>query len=226
MENQREGSNYPPPELEYLREVWKLVFDKERPDDPDGPNGLRAKIAHFAKAKPWAHTADRLDLTGIAIAALAIKRSKPPPAPSPADKATRKAVRKCHVELEAARVRNIAAIHAAHGDGLDEWMDGRFLPIIEGLKSFLGPAPMTRELYVARKVLSAIEMVNRMVKIRDGKKAKLIPTGRGSAGAVIFLTNEALGLVGAVKLIEPTFGDDRSADRTRKHLERRAKSGR
>jgi hypothetical protein len=225
MNNRREGSNRPP-NGNYWDAVANIVGDPDKRGDPPAPNGLRAKLAHFAKAKPWAHTADRLDLTGIAIAALAIKRSKPPPAPSPADKATRKAVRKCHVELEAARVRNIAAIHAAHGDGLDEWMDGRFLPIIEGLKSFLGPAPMTRELYVARKVLSAIEMVNRMVKIRDGKKAKLIPTGRGSAGAVIFLTNEALGLVGAVKLIEPTFGDDRSADRTRKHLERRAKSGR
>jgi hypothetical protein len=206
--------------------VANIVGDPDKRGDPPAPNGLRAKLAHFAKAKPWAHTADQIDLVGIAQAALTVKGAKPPPTPSADDKALRKSLKKSRALLEAARVRNIAALHAAHGDDLDEWMDGEFLPLIEGLKRFLGPGPMTARLYLARKVLTAIEMANRAVLIMNGRRAKLIPTGRGSAGAVVFLTNEVLGLVGQLELIDPTYGDDRSADRTRKHLERRAKSGR
>lgn len=183
---------------------------------------LRAEFTRHAKAKRWAHTADRVNFGGIAQAAMAIRETKPRWEESADDKKLRLAAKQFLAQLEATRDRRIMAAADA-GPELAEWIEGEFAPAMNAAKKFAQPAPMTATWHVADKVMDALAMANRACQADATGKRRLIPLGLGVEGPVVQLTFLALKRAGAARDLDndPDDGEGKRLDVIRKHLEKR-----
>ncbi|CAN2533039.1 hypothetical+protein [Methylocapsa aurea] len=194
----------------YWREVAYFIAD------------LRAEFSRYSKAKAWAHTADRVNLSGIAQAAMAIRETKPPWEESAADKELRLSAKRFHAQLEAAFARRMKATDGA-GPDIRTWIEGEFAPALHIARKFAQPAPMTATWHVADKIIEAIGIANRDCQGAAKGRKRLIPTGLGVDGPVVQLTFMALKNSGALRELEsdPDDGEGKKLDVIRKHLEKR-----
>lgn len=178
----------------YLLEVLALVDD------------LRDALRGIARGKTWARAAEnivllrgheidtalKLDLAGIAQAALAVRENpKPPFKESAVAKELRLTAKRYVVALKAARAAEMEAANANGNPDLSAWVEANYAQRLAVAQRDAQPAAMTEIWFVAEKIFAAIENANK-ARANAGCADKPIPTGLSSDGPVIQLILAAL----------------------------------
>lgn len=211
MENRRTGSNYiQSPEEKYWEDVSKIVSEE-----------LREAAQIFVQDKPrtWARAAKELietracegvlipvdralkiDFTGVAQAALAVRKNpKRPFRETAGGKKLRTDAKHYAASLEAERAAAISAARAEGQEYLVPWIDSEFLPEIATAKKRAKPGSMTPICFVADKIRTAFQQAN---TARALAGIEPIPMGLGCNDPIVMLTHAAIAGTQALRDLE------------------------
>ncbi|HEY8129916.1 MAG TPA: hypothetical protein VIF39_14580 [Hyphomicrobium sp.] len=200
---------------------------------------LRKALRNISRGKAWARNAEnlvllhetkidralKLDLTGIAQAALAItETSKRPLQETAVAKRLRLEARHYAAALEAAHAAEMEAANAYGYPDFPVWIDARYEQRLAIAREDASPVAMTTIWFVAEKVFRAIEQANK-ARAAAGVADKPIPVGLSSDGPVIQLILAALkGSWVFADLADADDPDGNACDRIYRELKKRLPS--